>query len=115
MIFTQIILILSVLFMSFYLINTRKSAQTKAYKRLMLLLFLALALVTIMFPDALTGLAHFLGVGRGADLLLYGVSLTMLFQLVNNYIKDREMLVEKHKLARKIALIEAKERYKIDI
>lgn len=112
MIWAQVVLVAGLVFIMFYLIRNRSKSQAKAYKKLLLLLFLCASVITILFPDSLTRLAQIFGIGRGADLLLYGVTLTVVFLLVNNYIKDREEQVEIYKIARRLAIIEANERYK---
>lgn len=113
MIWFQLTLVVCVLLLTYYLIKTRRKAQTKAYKKLLLLIFLFVSILTIIYPESLTAVAHIFGIGRGADLLLYVVALAVLFQLVNNYIKEREELVEIHKLARKVTILEANLKYKI--
>lgn len=108
----QVILIGVLLFMTVNFMRSRQSSRTKAYKKLLLLLFVPSAIVVILFPDLTTQIAHLVGVGRGADLLLYGVVVVVIFQLFNNYIKDRDNQRRLDVIARKLAILEATHRDK---
>lgn len=50
--------------------------------------------------------AKYLGVGRGADLLLYFLTLSFLFMVISVYLTFIEQQEKIVKLARKIALLE---------
>ena len=54
----------------------------------------------------LNWLAHGIGIGRGADLLLYGTVVAFIFMLMNNYLKEKHDERRFVKLARKVALLE---------
>jgi hypothetical protein len=58
----------------------------------------------------LTDVAHVAGVGRGVDLLLYGLVLAFVFVVTNIYLKFKDYEQRINKLARSIALAEAQER-----
>jgi len=109
----QFILIVALAFLAISLVKSRNTSKTKAYKKLLLLLFIPCAIIVVLFPDIATRAANILGVGRGADLLLYGVTVVLIFVLFNTYIKDIENQNRTVVLARKIAIIEAREKYKI--
>jgi hypothetical protein len=76
-------------------------------RRLGLLLFAAFAVVTILFPRTWTALAQFVGVGRGADLVLYALVVAFLSSTVTTYVRFRDMETRYTRLARRIALDEA--------
>lgn len=107
MIWAQLVFLAAVIFMTVGFLRKRGKAKTKAYKKLALIAFLVLSVVTLIWPDLLTKIANVLGIGRGADLLLYALALTMLFMMLNNYLKDRDSRQTINVLARKIAIIEA--------
>ena len=69
--------------------------------------FVVFALVTIAVPSLTTYLAHFVGVGRGTDLLLYTLVLAFLASLLSSFrrasIQERRLT----KLARAFALAQA--------
>lgn len=50
-----------------------RGARRLALRRLTLLLLIALAAIAVIFPGLSNEVAKLVGVGRGADLLLYGV------------------------------------------
>lgn len=114
MIWAQIVFLAIVLGMSVYFLRNRAQARTKAYKKLALLIFVLMSVVTILFPDLLSEAATLLGIGRGADLLLYGLALTVLFQMLNNYLKDKEAGYTINQLARKLAILEANQENRAD-
>jgi hypothetical protein len=107
MILIQILLIIALTLIGVSFIRSRRSNRTKAYKKILLLFFVPVAVVFVLFPDLSTSIANSVGVGRGADLLLYGVTVVLIFTLFNNYLKDREGSRQIVILARKIAILEA--------
>lgn len=107
MILIQIILVIILVVVFAKLMSTRGSSRTNAYKKLALLIFIALAIVAVLFPQILTSIANLVGVGRGADLLLYGLTLVVIFQLLNGYIKDKDEQQRFVRLVRKVAILEA--------
>ena len=68
----QAVLILAVAAVGWMMLRTPAGARHQAGRRLATLAFVAFAIVAIVFPSVLTGIAHMVGVGRGTDLLLYG-------------------------------------------
>ncbi len=61
-------------------------------------------IVTVLVPDTTFSVAHFFGVGRGADLVIY-LSLTFLFLVVFRLVsKTEKMERDITKLTRNIAL-----------
>lgn len=102
---TLLIIVLIGLVVSF--LRSRSTSRTKAYKKMLLLLFVLAAIVVVIFPGITTNIAHFVGVGRGADLLLYGLTVVVIFMILNNYIKEREEQKRFVSLARKVAILEA--------
>lgn len=108
MIIIQFFLIAALIFLMFNFIRSRATTKTQAYKKVALTLFIMCAIVVVIFPDISTSFATLLGIGRGADLLLYGLTIVVIFQLLNTYIKDKEEQKKTNILSRKIAIIEAR-------
>lgn len=65
--------ILIILFVMFgiMLLRTGGSARTQAIRTIALVFLLAAAIVAVIFPQIINDLAVSVGIGRGADLLLY--------------------------------------------
>lgn len=103
----QIILLAAIAIITVLLTRSTAGARHQAVRRLLLAGFVVLAVLSVLFPSWLTVLARFLGVGRGADLLLYALVIAFLSSLATTYrttsLLNRRITV----LARKVALAEA--------
>ena len=108
MILIQVILIVSLLIVGANFIGSRKTSRTQALKKLLLLLTIPAAIFVIMFPDTSTDVAHVLGVGRGADLLLYGLTIIIIFQAFDTYAKGKEEQKRSVAIVRRLAILEAR-------
>lgn len=106
MIIAQILLILILIAAMVYLLMYRSTSKTKAYKKLGLMVFIIIAIFSVLVPETLNWLAHGIGIGRGADLLLYGTVVAFIFMLMNNYLKEKHDERRFVRLARKVALLE---------
>lgn len=84
-----------------------KSYRVRAWIKILVALFATLAVVVIISPHTANRLAHFVGIGRGADLLLYVLALAFIFVILNLYNASREEERKFVTLARKLALLEA--------
>jgi small membrane protein len=58
----------------------------------------------ILFPDSLTHLANTLGIGRGADILLYGLTLAFLFMSFLLYARIVQLRRQMTQIVRHLAL-----------
>ena len=104
----KVILILAIMGVAINFIKSRGTSKTRAYKKLALILLVPFSVYSVLFPETLTKIANMVGVGRGADLLLYCLTVVIIFTAFNNYVKDRENNKKLVILARKIAILEAK-------
>ena len=102
----QIPLVLAAVLIAGWLM-THTGARTQAIRRLGLALVAGLAVVTIIFPDLLTIVAGWVGIGRGADLLLYVLVVASCAFAVTVYKRFRELEATYTRLARRIALSDA--------
>lgn len=107
MILIQAILILLLVGIGANFIGSRNSSRTRAVKKLFLLLSIPAAIVFTLFPDTTTYIANKVGVGRGADLLLYCLIVLVIFQIFDNYAKAAEEKRQIATLTRRLAIIEA--------
>jgi hypothetical protein len=83
------------------------SATRRALWRLAGLGVLLGGAVSVVFPDALSWVAHRVGIGRGADLLLYAMAVTFLLVVAVLFRRIAELEHRCTLLARSIALAEA--------
>ena len=61
--------------------------------------------VAVVVPDTTNEVAHFVGVGRGADLVMYVSIVAILFVLVHYYSKFVEVQRNVTQLARELAIL----------
>ena len=105
---SQWILVIALIFVGFYLLKARRSANQQAVRRLFIVVALVAGLLAVLFPHYTNVLAGLVGVGRGADLLLYAFVVLGLFYAVYQY--RRQLWQEKVNtdLARALTLTQAK-------
>jgi hypothetical protein len=103
----QIILIATAFVLFVFFIRNSHSVQTQAFKRIGFVLFLVLNLDAVLRPNDTTWLAHKVGVGRGADLVLYLLVVAFAFFSVNTFLRFRNLERRFTDLARAIALRDA--------
>ncbi|EWT06307.1 hypothetical protein N864_22550 [Intrasporangium chromatireducens Q5-1] len=82
--------------------------KAQALRRLGLLLFAAFAVWSILDPTVWTRLAQAVGIGRGADLILYGLVVAFFGFVVTTFRRFRDMEIRYTRLARRLALDEAR-------
>ena len=85
----------------------RRGARGMAIRRLTLVLVMVCAVVAVIFPNLTNAVASVLGVGRGTDLLLYGLIVVFLGFAVTSSAHNRRLDRQITDLARQIALTEA--------
>jgi small membrane protein len=82
--------------------------RKKSFDRLIILVFIFAGIMLVIAPDLTTAIAHILGVGRGADLIMYLGLLTLSFFCLLLYARIRELEASLTDLARWIALDQAR-------
>ena len=103
----QVLLIAVVLVVGVVLVRSTAGARHQAVRRLLLGALVGLAVASILVPGAVTAVANAVGVGRGADLLLYGLVIAFLGFVVSSYRRSRQLEETITQLARRLALDEA--------
>lgn len=103
----QVLLIVGTSGVLLMLLHRRAAARTRAWKRLILVALVGVAIVSILNPELTTRVANVLGVGRGTDLLLYVLTAVFLYVVVGFYLKFRDVERQLTVLARRHALDEA--------
>jgi hypothetical protein len=81
--------------------------RSQLLDRLLLIAFGIAGILLALYPDVTTEIANLLGVGRGADLLLYFALLALAFLYLRVYRQQRETEQRLTELARAIALLTA--------
>jgi hypothetical protein len=92
-------------------VRRRDLANYEAGKKLLLAAFVALFIVTVLFPNVTTTVAQWVGVGRGADLLLYALVLAFVFVSLNVWLRFGDQRYRTAELARQVALVQAEQAY----
>lgn len=105
-IIVQIVLVLAVIVVSLALMRGGSNARHLAIRRIMLVIFAVVAALSIFFPELLTMLARSLGIGRGTDLVLYGLIVSFLVFMATTYQRFRHMETTLTQLSRRIAIDE---------
>ena len=77
--------------------------------RLLAMVFFAVASAFVLFPNATTRIANFLGVGRGADLLLYLSLFAGIHAFLLLYLRTRRMERMLTELIRMTAIRDARD------
>ncbi len=70
-------------------------------------LLLGVGGIAVLFPELANDLAHFAGVGRGADLITYIAIVGVMFVLIHYYTKFVELQQQVTELTRALALLRA--------
>ena len=103
----QIILIFAIVVIGFLVIRNPGSDSHLAIRRLLLLGFVLVAVLSVVFPQWLSWVAALIGVGRGTDLLLYALVVVVLIVIASQYRTNIEQNRRITLLARRLALLEA--------
>lgn len=101
----KLILVVSLLFFFIYAVQQRKKFFLVSA---MISFFSVFGIFLVIFPEISNSIANILGVGRGADLLLYFFVVGGAIVVFNLHLKNR-VLMDKHtKIVRHIAILEKK-------
>jgi hypothetical protein len=100
----QFVLIAAVLLMLVFFLRNHGTSRASASVKIGFVLFLVFGVVAVLYPNAVTKLAESLGVGRGTDLLLYGLVVGFAFGMINIYLRFRTIQLREARLVRAIAL-----------
>lgn len=107
MILVQLLLIIAFLALLFKFVFNPRSYQVRASAKLFMLLFVVVAIIAIIFPNASNTVARWFGVTYGVDLLVYMLTVAFIFLVLHVYIKDKDDQKRSVLITRKLALLEA--------
>ena len=103
----KVILVLAFAAFAVFLMLPGRGVRHAAIRRLVMVGLLAVTVLAVVFPSVVTEVAHFVGVGRGTDLLLYGLIVVFIGNsiLVQRRYRNTERQITE--LARQIAILQA--------
>lgn len=104
----QILAVVAIALAAFFMLRGG-GARHQAIRRILMLVFIVAAASSVFFPGVWTWLANALGIGRGADLLLYLMVLTFLGFVATTYRRFRHLESDVTSLARQVALMSVEE------
>ena len=100
----QGLLITSIIALLVYLLRSRRSAQSKAWVKVGYLVFVLAGVYAVLRPNDTTVVAHWLGVDRGTDLMLYALIIAFSFTTLSTYMRFKDLELRYARLARAVAL-----------
>jgi hypothetical protein len=99
----QVLLIVAIVAL-FGLLRSRRSAKSRAWVKVGYVGFVFAGVYAILRPDDTSVLAHWLGVDRGTDLMLYALVIVFIFTTLSTYMRFKDLELRYARLARAIAL-----------
>lgn len=99
----QVLLILAIVAL-FSLLRSRASAKTRAWVKIGYVGFVVAGVYAVLRPDDTTVVAHWLGVARGTDLMLYVLIIAFIFTTLSTYMRFKDLEFRYAQLARAVAL-----------
>ncbi|NIZ91536.1 DUF2304 domain-containing protein [Kineococcus rubinsiae] len=111
MLLIQGVLVVALLVVGAVLVRSTSDVRHQAVRRILLVLLGVLAVTSVLVPGAVTWVAEKVGVGRGTDLVLYGLVVAFLGFIASSYRRTRVLESKVAELTRRLALDEeARER-----
>jgi hypothetical protein len=100
----QVLLIASIVTLLVYLLRSRRSAQSRAWVKVGYAAFVLTGIYAVLRPNDTTVVAHWVGVDRGTDLMLYALIIAFVFTTLSAYMRFKDLELRYARLARAIAL-----------
>jgi len=100
----QGLVIAAVIALLVFLLRSRGSVQARAWVKVGYVLFVVAGIYAVLRPNDTTVVAHWVGVGRGTDLMLYLLIVVFAYTTLNTYLHFRDVELRYTRLARAIAL-----------
>lgn len=83
------------------------TSRASAGAKLCFLAFVGFSVFAVLRPADISGLAHLVGVGRGTDLLVYGLAAGFAVVSLHTYLRFKDLQARHAELARALALRDA--------
>lgn len=100
----QGLVIAAVIALLVFLLRSRGSVQARAWVKVGYVVFVVAGIYAVLRPNDTTVVAHWVGVGRGTDLMLYLLIVAFAFTTLSTYLHFRDVELRYTRLARAIAL-----------
>jgi hypothetical protein len=95
-------------------LRSRTSLRGQARRKIVAVLTLVAGVVAVARPDLLQAIADFVGIARGADLLLYGLALVIIYLVGSISVRFREQEAKIVLLSRAMAIADARGRLDLE-
>jgi len=102
----QFFLVIGLLALAVIFVRRWSSSNIRAWKRIAFFCFIVVNVYAVLRPADVSWVANRLGVGRGSDLVLYGLVLAVGFLALNTVLQFRSLDRKLTELARAIAISE---------
>ncbi|HEX6754641.1 MAG TPA: DUF2304 domain-containing protein [Mycobacteriales bacterium] len=103
----KVILVALILVVLVWGLRHHDDVGLRAGRRLAALLLAGFAIAAVLAPELTTRVAHAVGIGRGTDLLLYGLVVTFVFTTAGLYFRCRDIERRLVEVSRAVALRDA--------
>lgn len=103
----KVILVLAFAAFAVFLMLPGRGVRHVAIRRLVMVGLLAITVLAVVFPGVVNQVAHFVGVGRGTDLLLYGLIVVFIGNSILLQRRHRNTERQITELARQLAILQA--------
>ena len=100
----QVLLIGAIMALLVYLLRSRRSSRSKAWVKVGYVLFVLAGIYAVLRPGDTTIVAHWFGIGRGTDLMLYALVMAFSFTTLSTYMRFKDLELRYARLARAVAL-----------
>ncbi|WP_454301300.1 DUF2304 family protein [Salana multivorans] len=106
-IWIQLLLLVAVGVVTLLLTRSTADARHQAIRRILLVLFAMVAAASVVFPTWVSWVAARVGVGRGTDLILYGLVIAFLSYVASAHRRMNDLSRKITRLTRELALARA--------
>lgn len=104
------LLVPALVFAVYLSLRSRASLRGQARRKILAALTVVVGVLAVIFPGATQQMADWVGVTRGADLLLYVLALVLIYLVGSTGVRFREQEARIVRLSREVALAEAEAR-----
>lgn len=114
MIWFQVVAIIGLVALVGFFVVNRGTARSSAGVKLLFVAFVVFGVYAMLRQDDVTWVANKLGIQRGLDLVLFLLVIAFAFTTVSTYLRFRDLEVRYARLARAVALQNAKQENESD-